>query len=178
MGQLCDLGTGPGDIPLRIAALDQDWQVTAIDLSANMIELASAAQKAQGLEDAPIQWLQADLKSTGLPSGIFQVLISNSVLHHMPSLEDVSGFWDELKRLASPGAIVLVRDMVRPNSETTISRLFSELRGVPQVGLDHYRSSLNAAFTVEEVRDQLLKAHLPLKVGSIGDRYLEIYGQV
>lgn len=177
-GRLADLGTGPGDIPLRFAAVDRRWEVTAIDLSTNMLKHAAAAQRIRGLEQVPIQWVQADLKATGLPTGYFQALVSNSVLHHMPTAADVHGFWAELKRLAAPGAVVLVRDLVRPSDEATLARLLADLRGVPPIALEHYRSSLHAAFTVEEIRDQLLQVGLMLNVLPVGDRHLEVSGQV
>ncbi|MHB1424283.1 MAG: class I SAM-dependent methyltransferase [Gemmataceae bacterium] len=177
-GRLADLGTGPGDIPLRIAAVDRRWEVTAIDLSTNMLKLAAAAQRVRGLEQAPIQWVQADHKATGLPTGHFQALVSNSVLHHMPTPDDARGFWAELKRLAAPGAVVLVRDLVRPPDEAMLALLLGELRGVPPVALEHYRSSLHAAYTVEEIRDQLHQAGLTLEVLAVGDRHLEVSGQV
>ncbi len=101
-GRLVDLGTGPGDIPLRVASTTLGWAITALDLSPNMLGLAAAAQRARGLGRVPIRWVQADLKATGLPAGTFDALISNSVLHHMPSDDDVRCFWAEVKRLAAP----------------------------------------------------------------------------
>lgn len=105
-----DLGTGPADIPIRLAKSRPGWLITAIDASAAMLELARQAVAAADLENR-IRLLQRDAKSTALPDGSFGVIFSNSILHHVG---DALELWREIRRLARPGALVFMRDLFRP----------------------------------------------------------------
>ena len=48
-----------------------------------------------------------DAKQTRLAAG-YDVIFSNSLLHHLP---DPLPMWREIRRLARPGTIVFVRDL-------------------------------------------------------------------
>jgi len=105
-----DLGTGPADIPIRVATQRPRWQITAVDASQAMLELARQAIEHDGLSGS-IRLVLADAKATKLPDDSFDIVMSNSILHH---LSEVGLFWKEAKRIARPGALVLMRDLARP----------------------------------------------------------------
>src|SRR5439155_25550563 len=81
--RLVDLGTGPGDIPVRIAQARPTWHVTAVDASEAMLRLAAATVEPARLQDR-VRLHLADVKSTGLPRAAFDVVTGNSILHHIP----------------------------------------------------------------------------------------------
>src|SRR5437867_2197984 len=77
-----DLGCGPADITVRVAAARPLWQITAVDGSPAMLDIARRAVAAAGVSDR-IALLRADAKASGLPARSFDVIFSNSLLHHV-----------------------------------------------------------------------------------------------
>jgi len=171
-----DLGTGPGDIPIRIIRARPKWRVVAVEASAPMLNFAKKAAADAGITDA-IHWMQADAKDTGLPSSSFDVVFSNSILHHITQTQV---FWEEVKRLAKRGAYVLLRDLARPATEDDAHRIVETYGGVgPELMRQDYYKALLSAWTVEEVRSQLAEAGLEtLKVKMVTDRHWDISGRI
>ena len=174
--RLVDLGTGPGDIPLRIVRKRPAWRIIGVDASANMLEFARKDSRNIGPGQA-IGWLQADIKQTALPASSFDVIISNSVLHH---LHDPIRLWREVRRLAAVEATVIFRDLTRPAHEKLAQALVVRHVGKESdVVKAHYLSSLHSAYTPDEVREQLAEAGLPELVVTLeSDRYLEVFGRI
>jgi len=169
-----DLGTGPGDIPVRVVRRMPAWQVTAVDASAAMIAFARTAAGEAGLGDR-IRPVLADAKGTGLPAGAFDVVFSNSILHH---INEPGALWAEVRRLARPGALVFFRDLARPDSRAAARAIVARYAGgEPELLQDEYYRSLLASYTVEEVRVQLDGAGLgAVRVAMATDRHLDIWG--
>jgi 2-polyprenyl-3-methyl-5-hydroxy-6-metoxy-1,4-benzoquinol methylase len=105
----------------------------------------------------------------------FQLLVSNSLLHH---LHDPAVLWSSLRQLAAPGALVVVRDLRRPADGAALRALVARHgAGAPAVLRRDFAHSLRAAFRPEEVRQQLAAAGLErLEVRPWQDRYLDIWG--
>ena len=171
-----DLGCGPGDIAIRCARARPSWRIMALDASEAMIAIARRAIVAAGLGDRITAQL-ADAKATKLAAGSFDVIFSNSLLHHMP---EPIPLWREIRRLAGPGALVFVRDLMRASSEAEARRLVEMHAGKESELLkeEFYRSIL-AAFTPDEVKGQLEAAGLKsLGVEPVTDRYLDVFGRI
>lgn len=171
-----DLGTGPGDIPIRLARVQPSWRIVAVDASEPMLAIAGEASAEAG-PAGRIEWVLADAKATGLPGGGFEVVLSNSILHH---LSDPEAFWVEIKRLAAPGAAVLLQDLARPASEAEACGVVEMYAGEESDLLkgEFYRS-LRAAWTIDEVRGQLNATGLSgLDVRRASDRHLEVAGRL
>jgi SAM-dependent methyltransferase len=173
---MIDLGTGPATIPIGIAKARPLWQITALDASKEMIKIATIATKMAGLLDRVHPHL-ADAKATGLPERSFDIVFCNNFLHHMP---DPVPLWREIKRLARPGGLIYVRDLVRPPDEKAARGIVEEFAAdKPESFRIGYYDSLLSAFLVEEVQEQLAKAGLPgMKVEAVSRRNLDIYGTV
>ena len=171
-----DLGTGPGDIPIRLARARPHWRITAVDASEPMLAIARAAATAAGV-DGGIDWVLADVKATALPAGGFDVVCSNSLLHHLP---DPEALWVEVKRLARAGATILLQDLARPASEADARAIIETHAGEESDLLkDEFYRSLLAAWTVEEVVGQLAAVGLSgLAVAKITDHHLEVAGSL
>jgi ubiquinone/menaquinone biosynthesis C-methylase UbiE len=169
-----DLGTGPGDVPVRVARAMPGWHITAVDASEPMLRHARQAAAEAGLADR-IEPVLADAKDTPLPSAAFDVVFSNSILHH---ITETGALWAEVRRLGSPGAPVLIRDLFRPASveaaEEIVHRYASGESGLLR---EEFHRSLLSAYTVEEVRHQLFRAGLnTLRVEPVSDRHLDVFG--
>ena len=171
-----DLGTGPADIPIRVVRARPSWHVTAVDGSQAMLNLARAAVEKAGLS-ASIELVLADAKATSLPGGAFDLVFSNSILHH---INDVDPLWAEVKRLGNPGAVVFLRDLARPSSEKDALDLVEKYSGDESDLLkEEFYRSLLAAYTPGEVRAQLERSGLSgLEVEMASDRHLDVFGRL
>lgn len=169
-----DLGTGPADIAIRLARARPHWRIVAVDASGAMLAHAREAVEQAGLS-ARIELVLADAKATPFPAQAFDVIFSNSILHHVT---EVDLFWRELKRLAKSGASFFLRDLARPASKKAARRivqLYAE--NEPELLQEEYYRSLLSAYTPEEVRLQLEEAGLTtLQVAMVTDRHLDVFG--
>lgn len=171
-----DLGCGPADIPIRLNRVRPDWQITGVDGSAAMLQLASATMANSPAAKA-IRLLQADACATALPDHSFDIVISNSLLHHV---RDAVKMWREIARLTADGGLVFVRDLFRPATVAEVERITHIYAGGESPLLqDEFHRSLLAAYTLDEVKGQLDQAGLPgLKVTQCSDRHLDVIGVV
>jgi ubiquinone/menaquinone biosynthesis C-methylase UbiE len=169
-----DLGCGPADIPVRLAQRHPDWRIDAVDGSAAMLAHADRAIDGAGLR-ARIRLHRARLPGVALPDHGFDLVISNSLLHH---LHQPVALWREIARLGRPGATVAVMDLVRPaDAETARAIVARHAAGEPDVLREDFYRSLLAAFTQEEVRAQLDAAGLgSLAIDAISDRHMLVAG--
>ncbi|MEJ2397405.1 MAG: SAM-dependent methyltransferase, partial [Gammaproteobacteria bacterium] len=100
---------------------------------------------------------------------------SNSLLHH---LHEPMVLWRSLKQYANPGAAIFIMDLLRPASSDDAQKLVTEYAGdEPEILRKDFLASLYAAFSLEEVRQQLADMQLShLQVTDVSDRHLIIYG--
>jgi ubiquinone/menaquinone biosynthesis C-methylase UbiE len=175
-GPILDLGCGPADVTVRIAARCPDAVVHGVDGSEAMLRHGRARVEAAGLSSR-IVLAKALLPREAPPASAYPVVVSNSLLHH---LHDPSTLWATVKRYAAPGARVFIMDLLRPPTGNDVERLVQEhARGEPEVLVRDFRASLFAAFTIQEVRAQLRAAGLiKLHVEAVSDRHLTIAGRL
>ena len=168
-----DIGCGPGDVMIRLARALPDLHITAIDASAPMIALARGAVMTEGLSDR-IELVQGYVPGVALKAHSFDAVLSKDLLHHVP---DPSVLWKEIARLGRPGAVVYVMDLVRPPTPEEAHRIVDRVaaREAPILREDFY-NSLCAAFTVDELREQVAAAGLDLEVRQASDRHALISG--
>lgn len=175
-GSVLDLGCGPADIPIRLARARPGVTITAVDGSDAMLALARKAVADAGLGDR-VRLLQARLPGLPLPARSFDAVISNSLLHHLP---EPSIFWEEVMRLGKPGAAVLIMDLFRPDSLER-AREIVEAASANEAPIlkEDFLNSLLAAFTLEEVREQLAASHLsPLRPEIMSERHWLVSGRL
>jgi ubiquinone/menaquinone biosynthesis C-methylase UbiE len=170
-----DIGCGPGDVIVRLARALPDLRVTAIDGSAPMIALARDAVITAGLGDR-ITLLQGYVPGVALNAHSFDAVLSKDLLHHVP---DPSLLWREIARLAKPGAVVYVMDLVRPATREEAGRIVNRVAASEDPILrEDFFNSLCAAFTVDELRQQVADAGLRLDVRPISDRHALVSGLI
>ena len=168
-----DIGCGPGDVMIRLAKLIPTLKITAVDGSRKMIQLASAAISSNGL-GANIQAVEGYVPILPLPVGYYDAVLSKDFLHHLP---EPMAFWHEIRRMITPGGFICVMDLRRPDS-TVIAHQIVEAMAANEaevLKVDFYNSLL-AAFTPEEIRDQLNAADFDLSVTTFGDRHVLMHG--
>jgi ubiquinone/menaquinone biosynthesis C-methylase UbiE len=154
--RIVDLGTGTAQIPIRLL---QKWpqcgQVSACDLSLEMLRLADRNISAAGYQGR-IHPLYCDAKRLPFNSGSVHVLISNSIIHHIPSPASV---FFEVARCLSPAGLLFFRDLLRPHSAEEVDHLVDTYAGSENAhSKKMFRESLHAALTVAEVKELLQDA--------------------
>ncbi len=177
---IVDLGCGPGNITEHLALQWPDASVIGVDGSTEMLKIAckrkfSSPNPVRQIDYRRIFLSSEQVNSSNLNSTA-DLLVSNSLLHHFP---DPLDFWKVTKAIASPGAFVCHRDLLRPlDEEQVVMLLKKNLKNSHQILKDDYLASLRASFTVEEVEEQLLLEGLErFKVINLDDRYLEVSGE-
>jgi len=171
-----DLGVGPGDIPLRILAEKPHWHIVGLDAARAMLLIAREA-RAYADPTRQLSLTLADAKTLPFPENTFDAVISNSILHHVSEPTDL---WKEIGRAAKPGALIFVRDLYRPESTEAAKALVQHHAGNESALLqEEFYRSLLAAYTVEEVKEQLATAGLSgLTVAQVTNRHLDVFGNV
>lgn len=174
VARVLDLGCGPGDVTVRFARAWPGWHIDAVDGAEAMLALARQRVRVEQLQ-ARVRLYRAVLPHDALPGGGYELILSNSLLHH---LHDPQVLWSAVRDVAAPAAAVYVTDLRRPADEDELRRL-TETYGAsgPAVLQRDFAASLRAAFTVPEVRDQLAAAGLTgLDVHALTDRHLAVAG--
>ncbi len=175
--RVLDLGCGPADIVIRFLRAYPQAQCDALDGSAAMLEHArSALEQLPGLVPR-CRLLCHSLPCDELPRTHYDVILSNSLLHH---LHDPQVLWRTVREVAKPGALVLVMDLMRPASAGWAEALVATyMADAPEVLRSDFRNSLFAAFEPQEVVEQLRDAGLAeLEVGVVSDRHLAVSGRL
>src|SRR5271155_5115471 len=115
-GRALDIGTGPGQIVIKLARRLTRWKFTGVDRSPGMIAQANdnLAAAGSGLEGR-VEFQLAGGNSLPFPDNSFDLVLCNSVLHHLAEPEKLLS---EIARLASSGGAILLRDLRRPSRFT------------------------------------------------------------
>jgi len=173
LGTVLDIGCGPGDIPIRLAQAKPSAYVIAVDASEVMVCLAhEASEKADLLRRVRV--IHGRIPGLRLRQGGFDAIVSKDLLHHLP---DPMALWDEVKRLGRPGTAVYVMDLFRPESEEATKQIVESVSAnEPEILKRDFYNSLLAAFTPDEVRDQLRQAELGFAVEAVSERHMRIHG--
>jgi SAM-dependent methyltransferase len=173
LGTVLDIGCGPGDIPIRLARARSSVYVVAVDASDVMVCLAhDAAETADLLRRVRV--VHGRIPGLRLRVGGFDAIISKDLLHHLP---DPRVFWEEVKRLGRPGAAVYVMDLFRPETQEAATQIVESVSpDEPEILKRDFYNSLLAAFTPDEVRDQLRRAGLDFVVEVVSERHMRIQG--
>jgi len=169
-----DLGCGPCDITRRFAQAYPDTGFHAVDGSEAMLNYAAGLNEQENLSHR-IKLVQGCLPDIQLPQQFYHLIISNSLLHH---LHDPFVLWETVQQHAKPYAHVFVMDLIRPVDEQTVKFLSGEhVKNEADQLKNDFENSLRAAFTLDEVRQQLDEKGLEnLTVEPVSDRHMIIYG--
>lgn len=148
LNDVLDLGTGTALIPIELCQQTDNCRVMAVDLAASMLDLARYHVEAHGLIER-ITLAQVDAKQMGFDDGMFDVVISNSIVHHIP---EPMVCLRELVRVVCEGGIVFVRDLARPCDLEALEKLVEMYAGKESGHAQQmFRESLHAALTVDEM---------------------------
>jgi ubiquinone/menaquinone biosynthesis C-methylase UbiE len=173
-GAVLDVGCGPADVTLRFAQAYPDCRIDGVDGAPAMLALGRASIEVAGLSRR-INLIEGYLPGAILPRSHYDVILSNSLLHH---LADPQVLWEAIRRYGKLRAAVFIMDLRRPDTSKEIETLVRQhAAGEPPILQRDFHHSLHAAYRPEEVRQQINQAGLEaLTVTAIGDRHLIIHG--
>jgi ubiquinone/menaquinone biosynthesis C-methylase UbiE len=157
-GDFLDLGTGTALIPIELCGRTDEARVMGVDLSVHMLDVARNNIEIAGLRDR-IQLDKVDSKRLPYEDGSFAVVMSNSIVHHIPEPEAVLR---EAWRVLAPGGLLFFRDLLRPADSETVTKLVDAYAGD---ATEHQRKmfddSLRAALSLGEIQELVARLGLP-----------------
>lgn len=165
---IADLGSGNAKIPLAMCPLlPASVRVCAVEMSPEMLGVAARNRARDGVA---LHLVAADAKRVPFADRSVGMITSNSLVHHIPDPHDV---FLEIARIARPGAPILIRDLLRPETQGALARLL-EAHAARWSPLQRtlFSDSLHAALTLEEVRELLDECGLSdVRVEQVSDRH-------
>jgi SAM-dependent methyltransferase len=151
-----DLGTGTALIPIELCKAFADCRVMAADAAVSMLEVARYNVEVNGLTNR-IELAQVDAKRLPFGDAMFDVVMSNSIVHHIPEPIHVLR---EAVRVVKPEGLLFFRDLLRPETEEQLQQLVGTYTpGANEHQQRMFAESLHAALSLDEIRGL---------VGSIG----------
>lgn len=168
-GLILDAGTGTARIPILLCQRCPQWQIVGIDLARSMLDVGKKNLEYSGLQHH-IKLELVDAKQLPYPEAHFDMVVSNSLVHHLP---DPLPFLVELKRVLKPNGAILLRDLLRPDSQESLDAILERVAADCNAHQKQlFRDSLHAAFTLDEVNELLQQAGLEdVKVYQSSDRH-------
>ncbi|WP_333165171.1 methyltransferase domain-containing protein [Microcoleus sp. AT3-A2] len=169
LGNVLDAGTGTARIPIAISQLRRAWKLTCIDLSPNMLKVGAQNVEKAGVR-SQINLELIDAKAMPYPDSYFDMVISNSIIHHLP---DPLLFLQEVKRVLKPQGAIFLRDLLRPETAEIRDNLVNLYAGDCNAHQKQlFSDSLQAAFTLDEVEEMIQNAGLDgLRIYESSDRH-------
>jgi len=158
--EILDIGTGTALIPIEFCRLrpESPFHIMAVDLAAHMLELAQKNVDAAGFAHL-IRLKRIDAKALPFPQGRFDVVMSNSIIHHIP--EPMHSL-REAVRVTMSGGLLFFRDLLRPADETMLTRLVQTYAGSENAHSQQmFADSLHAALSLEEIRGLVAQLGFP-----------------
>jgi len=176
VNKVLDLGCGPGDISCRFARAYPNCHVDAVDGAQAMLVQGRKLIRHHGLETR-IALHHCYLPDDPLPANGYDTIISNSLLHH---LAEPQTLWEGIRAVAAPASAVFIMDLLRPDSRRRAHDLV-ELYAAGEAAIlrDDFFHSLLAAYTLNEVREQLTNAGLDgFTLAAVSDRHWCVSGVI
>lgn len=147
-GLVLDVGTGPAEIAVLLARRALGLRILAIDLGEHMLATARRNVKEAGL-DRRIEIRRADAKATGLETASVEMVISNSLVHHIPN---PTTMFAEVRRVLRPGGALFLKDLHRPETSAELAHLVETYAAdCTPYQRRGFSESLAAGLTVQEV---------------------------
>ncbi len=109
---IMELGSGTGYFTTLMLRQNPDYQITCIDKSPEMLELAKRKKELTGCT-----FIEGDI-TTGLPEGTFDCVVTTLTLHHISDMSR-KGLIELLIQKLNPDGIFICGDVFRPEKDWT-----------------------------------------------------------
>ena len=155
-GLALDVGTGPGQIPIKLARKLPRLQIVGVDLSQAMLAKARASAIAAGV-DKQVTFQVGDACRLPFADAHFELVMCNSLLHHAA---DPLTTLNELARVCRPQRALLLRDLRRPSTPALPFHIAWYGRHYNGLMKKLFTDSVRAAYTVAELQALLAKSKI------------------
>lgn len=170
-GVVLDVGTGPGQIPIKLALANPALIIHGIDLSDAMLRRAALDAGRWGV-DMRILLNYGDAKNIPYDSGLFDMVLCNSVLHHA---SDPVRLIVEMARVCKPAGALLLRDLRRPNRLAYRYHVRKHGRNYDGKMRELFEASVRSAYNLDELHDLARESAVPgLEVLRMGPAHIGI----
>ena len=153
-----DLGTGTALIPIELCKKFPNCRIMAADAAVSMLELARYNVEVNSLTER-IELAHVDAKKLPFNDAMFDVVISNSIIHHIPEPIHVLR---EAIRVIKPGGLLFFRDLLRPDTDAELGHLVATYTAGAN---DHqqrmFAESLHAALSLDEIGRLITSLNFP-----------------
>lgn len=153
-GNALEIGPGPGYVGLEWLKKCPNAMLTGCEISRNMIQLAEKNAADYGFT-ARTKYVEGNGMQMPFPDGSFDAVFSNGSLHEWESPVKV---FNELFRVLKPGGLFCITDMRRDVSPLLRKAIYASAK--PKEIRPGFLSSLNASYTVEEIKEILSRSSL------------------
>ena len=153
-GLALDVGTGPGQIPIKLALKLPQLEIVGIDLSEAMLAKARKNAAAAGVENQ-VRFETGDARRLPFPDHHFDLIMCNSLLHHAA---DPLATLNELARVTRPQGGLLLRDLRRPSAPAFPFHVIWFGRHYQGLMKRLFTDSVRAAYTPRELDDLLARS--------------------
>jgi ubiquinone/menaquinone biosynthesis C-methylase UbiE len=173
--EILDVGTGTAQIPIELCRRPLNCQILAVDLANEMLNVAARNISVAGFNNR-IRTERVDAKGLPFLDASFDVVISNSIVHHIPTPKSALA---EMWRVVRAGGLFFVRDLLRPNDVDEVERIVATYAGNENSHSQQmFRDSLHAALTLDEMRELLDALRIPPSwVVQTSDRHWTVSGR-
>ena len=145
-GRFLEVGTGTGWDTILIAKNTLNVQISAVDLSDQMLKFATYNASREGV-DNKISFIKGDAKALPFEDETFDAVFSHHMLHHLSEPEKMLS---EIKRVVKSDGAIIIRDLIRRSR--LMNAICVDLFGINynKAMKDEYRKSILAAYSKEE----------------------------
>ncbi|WP_373543321.1 class I SAM-dependent methyltransferase [Chamaesiphon sp.] len=147
---ILDIGTGTARIPILMCQQRPQYLITGIDLAQSMLIIGRRNVEEAKLTQR-IKLERVDSKRMPYPNLEFDLVVSNSLVHHLPN---PLSLFAEIQRLVKLDGAILIRDLIRPENDDIVNDLVAKIGGDYDAHQQQlFRDSLKAALTIAEVQE-------------------------
>lgn len=172
---IADIGCGSGDYYASLVNAFPNCNFVGYDASQPMLDIAATR-----IDPAKVTLVNKNINTDSFDGRTFDGVISTMTLHQ---LHDPSKFWNALKTICKPGGFFMVMDLLRVENDKTCDEIVNN-----DVSIDYpvfrklFKSSLKAAFLINEIQEQLNQAEISAQIETIdfpdGPGVVFVYGNL
>lgn len=147
-GKVLEIGPGPGYISIELSKLG-DFQITGLDISETMIEIAKRNVKETGAE---VEFKLGNASNMPFEDNTFDFVVSSGSLHHWKEPIEV---FNETYRILKTNGKALIYDLRKNASREEISKITKKMESfIMRWGLKH---SIKESYTKDKIMELLSK---------------------